>query len=171
MLFCPTAACWRHQMETFAALPALCEGNPPARGGFHSQKPVVRSFDVFFDPRLNRRLSNQSKHRWFSTPLRSLWRHCNGTSIMNSTWYSNLNLRWATDHLIWFDDIRPFNYTEVVECFSCCGFFVFPKIELFRTLWHSDITFRNIKRFEKLLCWIGYPSFNFVLSDDQRQSL
>ena len=33
-------------------------------------------FDVFFDMRLNKRLSKQSRRRWFGTPLRSLWRHC-----------------------------------------------------------------------------------------------
>ena len=37
---------WRHQMKTFFALPALCEGNPPVTGGFPSQRPVTRSFDV-----------------------------------------------------------------------------------------------------------------------------
>ena len=43
---------WRHQMETFSALLALCfvrDGNPPVTGGFPSQRPVTRSFDVFFD--------------------------------------------------------------------------------------------------------------------------
>ena len=34
-------------METFSALLALCEGNPPVTGGFPSQVPVPRSFDVF----------------------------------------------------------------------------------------------------------------------------
>ena len=38
---------------------------------------VTRSFDVFFDLRLNKRLSKQSRRRWFETPSRSLWRHCN----------------------------------------------------------------------------------------------
>ena len=36
-------------METFPALPALCEGSPPVTSGFSSQRPVTRSFDVFFD--------------------------------------------------------------------------------------------------------------------------
>ena len=31
---------WRHQMEIFSALLALCEGNPPVTGGFPSQRPV-----------------------------------------------------------------------------------------------------------------------------------
>ena len=52
-------------------------------GGFPSQMPVMRSFDVFFDVRLNKRFSKQSKCRWLETSLRSLWRHCTG--IMVST--------------------------------------------------------------------------------------
>ena len=36
-------------METFSALLALCGGNSPVTGEFHSQRPVTRSFDVFFD--------------------------------------------------------------------------------------------------------------------------
>ena len=35
------------QMEIFSALLALCKGNPPVTGGFPSQKPVARSFDVY----------------------------------------------------------------------------------------------------------------------------
>ena len=34
-------------METFSALLALCEGKPSVTGGFPSQKPVLRSFEVF----------------------------------------------------------------------------------------------------------------------------
>ena len=40
---------WRHQMETLSASLALCEGNPSATGGFPSQRPVTRNFDIFFD--------------------------------------------------------------------------------------------------------------------------
>ena len=39
-------------METFSALLALCEGNSPVVGEFPAQRPVTRSFDVFFDLRL-----------------------------------------------------------------------------------------------------------------------
>ena len=48
------------------------------RGGFPSQRPVTWCFDVFFDLRVNKRLSKQSRRRWFETPSHSLWRHCNG---------------------------------------------------------------------------------------------
>ena len=45
-------------METFSALLAICAGNSPVPGEFPTQRPVTRSFDVFFDLRLNKRLSN-----------------------------------------------------------------------------------------------------------------
>ena len=51
-------------METFSALLALCEGNPPVTCGFPSQKPMQRRFDVFFHPRLNKWLSKQSRRLW-----------------------------------------------------------------------------------------------------------
>ena len=47
-------------METFSALLALCAGNSPVTGEFPAQKPVTQSFDVFFDLRLNKRLTKQS---------------------------------------------------------------------------------------------------------------
>ena len=73
---------WRHQMEKFSALLALCVGNSPVTREFPSQRPVTRSFDVFFGLRLIKRLSKQSsRRRWFETPLCSLWRHCNGTHV------------------------------------------------------------------------------------------
>ena len=62
-------------MKSFSALLALCEGNPRVTGGFPSQRPVTRSFDIFFDLCLNKWLNNQSRHRWFDKPSRPLWRH------------------------------------------------------------------------------------------------
>ena len=58
-------------METFSALLALCEGNPPVTGGFPSQMPATRNFDVFFDLRLNKGVSKHKTRRWFETPSRS----------------------------------------------------------------------------------------------------
>ena len=40
---------WRHQMETFSALLAICAGNSPVIGEFPAQRPVTLSFHVFFD--------------------------------------------------------------------------------------------------------------------------
>ena len=44
-------------METFSALLSLCAGISPVTGEFPSQRPVTRSFDIFFDLRLNKGLS------------------------------------------------------------------------------------------------------------------
>ena len=62
---------------TSSALLAPCVGNSPATSEFPSQRPAMRSFDVFFDLRLNKRLCKPSGRRWFDTPSRSLWRHSN----------------------------------------------------------------------------------------------
>ena len=46
--------------ETFSALLAICAGNSPGTGEFPAQRPVTRSYDVFFDLCLNKRLGKQS---------------------------------------------------------------------------------------------------------------
>ena len=51
-------------------------GNPLVTGGIPSHRAVTQSCDVFFDLRLNKRLSKHSGHRWFETPWCPLWRHC-----------------------------------------------------------------------------------------------
>ena len=48
------------KMEKFSALLAIFAGNSPVTGEFLAQRPVTRSFHVFFDLRLNKRLSKQS---------------------------------------------------------------------------------------------------------------
>ena len=72
-----TFSWWRHQMETFSALLALCAGNSPVPGEFPTQRPVTRSFDVYFDLHPNKRLGKQSWGWWFETLSWSLWRHRN----------------------------------------------------------------------------------------------
>ena len=78
----PFLSWWRYAMETFSALLALFVGNSPVTSEFPSQRPVTRSFDVFFDLRLNKRLSKQSWGWWFETPSRPLWRHRNDHSTV-----------------------------------------------------------------------------------------
>ena len=83
-------AWWRHQMEPFSALLALCAGNSP-----DAQRPVTRSFDVFFDLRLNKRLSKRPWGWWFETPPWSSWRQCNSFSrvwllFCGSTYLGNI---------------------------------------------------------------------------------
>ena len=77
--FWPGLICswWRHQIETFSALLAICVGNSPVTGEFPTQRPVTRSFDVLFDLRQNKRLSKQWEGWWFATPSCPLWCYCN----------------------------------------------------------------------------------------------
>ena len=75
---------WRHQMETISTLLAICAGNSPVPGEFPAQRPVTRSFDVFFDLRLNKRFSKQSWGWWFETLRRPLWRIVMLTSFIGA---------------------------------------------------------------------------------------
>ena len=54
----------------------LC-GEFTGPGEFPAQRPVTRSFDVLFDPGLNKQLSKQLWGWWFGSQSCSLWRHCN----------------------------------------------------------------------------------------------
>ena len=76
--FGPQLTWWRKQMETFYALLAFFVGNSPVAGEFPTQRQVTRSFDVFFDLRLNKRLSKQPWGWRFETPSRSSWLYFNG---------------------------------------------------------------------------------------------
>ena len=67
-------------METFSALLAICAGISLVPSEFPAQKPVTRNFDVFFDLRLNKRLSKQPWGWWFEKLSRPFWRHRNGVA-------------------------------------------------------------------------------------------
>ena len=66
----------------FPALLVICAGNSPVPSEFPARRPVTRSFDVFFDLRLNTRLSKQWWGWWSEMPSRPLWRHRNGLLIV-----------------------------------------------------------------------------------------
>ena len=78
LLYLTHISWWRHQMETFSALLAICAGNSPVSGEFPAQRPVTRSFDL----RLNKRLSKQSWGWWFETLSCPLWRQCNVAQLL-----------------------------------------------------------------------------------------
>ena len=50
------------------------------------QRPVTRSFDVFFDLLLNNRLSKQSWSWWFETLPWSLWHECDVQHFFRMIW-------------------------------------------------------------------------------------
>ena len=92
--------------ETFSALLAICAENSQVTGEFSAKRPVTRSFGVFFDLRLNERLSKQSWWWWFETPSRHydvIAMKCRISSRCNLAWlaiyeYNHLN-RKCQDNL------------------------------------------------------------------------
>ena len=99
---------WRHQMKTFSALLALCAGNSPNIGEFPSQRPVTQNFDVFFEMRPNKRLSKQSRRRWFETPSHSLWRRRNVKKIFLRKMYLKMSAIYRIEWVflnMWFPNL------------------------------------------------------------------
>ena len=91
---------WRHQMETFSVLLAICAGNSPVPGEFPAQRPVTRSFDVFFDLCSNKRLSKQSWGWWFETPSCPLWRHRNVVTLSSKLYVPSRSLCSEDQYLL-----------------------------------------------------------------------
>ena len=119
---------WRHHMETFSALLAICAGNSPVPGEFPAQRPVTRSFDVFFDLRLNKRLSKQSWGWWLETTWRSLWRGCNVAMMYRL--FSRYQDTWK-----WYIDWYP--------CWQWCSdysrmYTIWANLELTKHRWLSS---------------------------------
>ena len=79
-----TLSWWRHQMETFSALLALCAGNSPVTAEFPSQWPMTRSFDVFFicawiNGWVNNRVAGDLRRRrahYDVTVMKMIWFRC-----------------------------------------------------------------------------------------------
>ena len=96
----------------------LC-GKFTGPGEFPAQRPVTRSFDVFFDLRLNKRLSKQPWGWWFETPAWSLWRHRNAITRrdINSfikvleLWNYHCLPRWVRLYYV----IRSLVYIKVIR--------------------------------------------------------
>ena len=85
---------------------------PPVTDEAPSQRPVTRSFDVFFDLRLNKRLTKQSRRRWFKTPSRWWWRHCYVHIKFSYSYPYYLHRIMSTNKLpIWF---------LVISCMGMC---------------------------------------------------
>ena len=80
----------------------------PVTGEFPSQRPVTRSFDVFFDLRLNKLLSKQLWGWWFETPSRPLWRHCNELCLYRQYYRFMLGiLKTSNPALLFLCDEKP----------------------------------------------------------------
>ena len=114
---------WHYQMETFSALLAICAGNSPVPGEFPAQRPVTRSFDVFFDLRLNKQLSKHSLGWWFETLSHALWRQCHVVSN-GQYWHkmtSRKKLLVEICEFVWYYSIGYCWYIAKVYIMACHG--------------------------------------------------
>ena len=75
---------WKH-------FPRYWPFRTPVPDEFPTQRPVTRSFDVYFDLRPNKRLSKQTLGWWFETLSPPLWRHLNDPMPQ---WHFRLD-RWV----------------------------------------------------------------------------
>ena len=96
---------WCQQIETFSTSLAICPWNSPVTGIFPTQMAVTRSFDVFFDLRLNKRLSKLECGTWYHHPRRLQCVFSRNLRIFKvATWHY-----WCRHHLknncIW-DDLQ-----------------------------------------------------------------
>ena len=99
----------------------------------------------FFYLRLNKRLGKQSRRRWFETPSRPLWRHCNAPSIyygelptigvyFQKMWPVPVRFVWTKSNLVdyrkqvsvafCFIIIMSLKSLEVITCHSNGGIIV-----------------------------------------------
>ena len=155
---------WRHQMETFSALLAICAENSPVHGEFPTQRPVTRSFDVFFHLRLNKGLSKKLWGRWFETLSCSLWSHRNvkaadhlamqgAGSIFLSLAQSKLRLCSANHKACYFSNLAC-DYLGIVWAYSVKETENGPwylTVILFTSLYHNGLTI-NKQLFSTVSC-------------------
>ena len=111
-------AWWHHQMEPFFVLLALCAENSQVTGEFPAQRPVMWTFDVFFDLHLNKRLSKQSWGWWFEPPWRPLWHHCTGLMYYNQSNHTDNQLCGKRTTLFWASWCLYFSWCMYTQIFQ-----------------------------------------------------
>ena len=104
---------WRHQMEAFSTLLALCAGNSPVTGEFPSQRPVARSFDVFLIYAWtkggvnNRDAGGLRRHRahYDVTVMRQKWNMLLQPIWRSDTIYGSPIFKWVA--VTWLNERAP----------------------------------------------------------------
>ena len=153
-----------------------------------AQRLVTQSFDVFFDLRLNKRLSKQWWGWWFETSSCLLWRHCNGRAtvvaiphngldscvllLCISVWCTQRNIRGDERNRVTYPDttnktLNPYaEYIhEIQQIFVCMHRFI--------KLWYVTICVLHVYLCingmnnvlsQKILCFISRINFSSLYS-------
>ena len=138
-------------METFSELLAICVGNSSVPGEFPAQRPVKRSFDVFFHLRMNKRLRKQSWGWWFGTLSRPLWCHRNVCGkLPGPTWFPPQRAsEWNSDIFFVFSLHKPLN-KQLPTIWDTIMFMWFHCNDQFS---HSYTTFYFCLKSRQLIQW------------------
>ena len=126
----------------------LC-GEFTGPGEFPAQRPVTQSCDVFFDLRLNKRLSKQPWGRWFETPPWSLWRQCNESRTFGMC---------STQHL------RKVMFTRRGTCWTNCRLNII-------VLWRVSYFEMNLSKFVSVYRIENWSSLVHVMSSRDNRCL
>ena len=161
---------WWHGMITslngniFCVSGHLCAGNFPITGKFPLQRPGTRGFDIFFDLRLNKRLSKQSRPLWFETPSLSVWRHCMWCRIIKTLSFHGDAMIWKRFPHYWHFCVgkpaanggllsqrpimRSFDVLLVVSLNKLLNTITLRSFETPSLMWHHSIVQIDIFRFK-----------------------
>ena len=104
-------------METFSALLAICAGNSPVTGEFPAQRPVMWSFDVFFDLRLNKR-----QYKGKAGDLRCHHARYDVTVVIKDFEIQQTNLvLWDSPRAVRWMSLNPTDdKSTLVQVMACC---------------------------------------------------
>ena len=112
LIVCPSSMMTSSNGNISRVTGPLC-GEFTGPGEFPTQRPVTWSFDVFFDLRVNKRLSKQPWGWWFETPSWSLWHHCNASLIKSGMWLEVLEFLFT-----WLQKVFGSFFTSCTILFS-----------------------------------------------------
>ena len=122
---------------------------------FPTQRPVTLSFDVFFDLRLNKRLSKQPWGWWFETPSWSLWRQCNDYRCFGIHSLTNMSI---CKNIFRAHFVKNYKKSEIqqFETFSRLPGLLFKLNTVFLSVWISH--YKRIRRSDDRVIFImGIP--------------
>ena len=119
------------------------------------------AFNVFFDLRLNKRLSKQSRGLWFETPSRSLWRHYNVQVHSNQNLPSgkSRSVAFLTANCSILNPVMAWCRNHyMTECWNTVSWTL--KNKLLRYVNENTITFIHENAFE--IQWRGALMFSLI---------
>ena len=106
-------------METLSTLLAICARKSPVTGEFPAQRPVTRSFDVFFDMRLNKQTVNNGE-------AGDLRRHRTHYKVIVMTHPAITTVCMISEHLFFTCQNRSGNRAQLIRMIGMCSAVVTP---------------------------------------------